>query len=273
MASTDHEHFKTFGFATWRNALSAEEVRQIEDELMSAMEQAHTARPFDGSERHWLPLLTPRTPKIASLAEDPRFYEKAKELVDGDVILMVTDGNRYVTDTPWHPDGVTGKTSLGVKFFVYLGSLRADTGALRVVPGSHLEPLHQELGEYARRDGVGVDDIPSYSFDCEPGDVLAFDFPIWHASAGGSKDRRMCTVEYYRKPSNEEEWAAVKGHFGVVEAVTKDAMKGEGFPFYDPAWVEDPEQSDTRREIIANMREAGFFANPANLGRAEPAPV
>ena len=54
---------------------------------------------------------------------------------------------------------------------IYLEPTTADTGALRLVPGSHFEPLHTELREM----GVGSqteDLLPSYVCDSTPGDVV-----------------------------------------------------------------------------------------------------
>eukprot|EP01045_Picozoa_sp_COSAG04_P004267 COSAG04_NODE_183_length_21161_cov_4.562693_11_plen_76_part_00 len=59
----------------------------------------------------------------------------------------------------------------GVKMAIYLEPTTADTGALRLVPGSHFEPLHTELREM----GVGShteDLLPSYVCDSTPGDVV-----------------------------------------------------------------------------------------------------
>ncbi|MFN2464030.1 MAG: phytanoyl-CoA dioxygenase family protein [Candidatus Dormibacteria bacterium] len=271
MPSADTEQFKTFGFVTWREALSPDEVKQIEDELIVAMEQAYAATPFDGTVRHWLPLLSPLTPKIASLGEDPRFYAKARELVEDDVVLFIVDGNRYISPTHWHPDGEP--TTHGVKFFIYLGNLGAETGALRVVPGSHKEPFHDAVKAFAGREDVEVPDIPAYVFNCQPGDVLAFDYPMWHASVGGSKDRRMCTIEYYKKPATEVEATSIREHHALITRAVDETFKRQGFPFYDQAWLDAPDQSDVRREIVAGMREAGMLDNPANLGLAGAAPA
>eukprot|EP01051_Picozoa_sp_SAG22_P014636 SAG22_NODE_1806_length_3531_cov_2.206294_2_plen_117_part_00 len=64
---------------------------------------------------------------------------------------------------------------------------------VRLVPGSHLEPLHGELVAM----GVGshtTDLLPSHVCASEPGDVVMFDMRCFHASFNGRPNRRMCTV-------------------------------------------------------------------------------
>ena len=69
-----------------------------------------------------------------------------------------------------------------------------DSGALRLIPGSHKKALHDALRENLNELGLEICDVPGYVCKSEPGDVVAFDMRCWHASWGGSEDRRMCTV-------------------------------------------------------------------------------
>ena len=79
----------------------------------------------------------------------------------------------------------------GIKMALYLEPMDAATGALRLIPGSHLEPLHSTL--QAGRSSVTVSDsrpademtallseddgtrVPQYVCATQPGDVVAFD--------------------------------------------------------------------------------------------------
>ena len=58
---------------------------------------------------------------------------------------MGSDGNYYVGDTAWHPDGLGEYLYGRIKVSFYLDGVQADTGCLRVIPGSHRQQLHEAL--------------------------------------------------------------------------------------------------------------------------------
>ena len=141
-------HFQTFGFLTFRQLFSQDELKTINTEFEAAMTEAFRDDPFDGTRRHWLITMGPDTPFLASLLEDPRFCDAAEQLYGEDVFGIASDINRYVGDTRWHPD--TGSLDqYGVKFAYYLQPVTAETGALRLIPGSHEPTFHAE--NYGRR--------------------------------------------------------------------------------------------------------------------------
>ncbi len=256
MPSLQAEQFRTFGFAVWRQLLSADEVAAIDAELVGAMDEAYANTPFDGSRRHWLPLLSPRTPRIAALAEDPRFLDAARELLDGEVVLLIADGNRYCAPTAWHPDsdGIHG-----IKFFLYHSALTAGDSALRVIPGSHVEPFAGEVGRFMSN-CFPTEDAPCYVFESQPGDVLAFDFPMWHASVGPERERRMCTIEYYRIPDDADQAQRICNHVAAGAPNLARAFPHRGFPFYDPAWLADLDATPLRRKLVGDMESVGLIA-------------
>src|SRR5262249_35930230 len=59
----------------------------------------------------------------------------ATTLLGGPVLPTRAKGVLYGGDTPWHADSAFAVASVG--FAAYLEPLRAETGALRVLPGSH----------------------------------------------------------------------------------------------------------------------------------------
>ena len=86
---------------------------------------------------------------MANMLEDERFLLTAQQLFGEDVMGMGADANRYVGHTRWHPDHYADPTKdcYGIKFAYYLDPVGAESGALRVVPGSHKMPLHKEMGD------------------------------------------------------------------------------------------------------------------------------
>ena len=48
-------------------------------------------------------MMGPETPFFTNIPEDPRFSEVAEQLYGDDVFFIVSDANRYVGNTSWHP--------------------------------------------------------------------------------------------------------------------------------------------------------------------------
>ena len=211
--------FKTFGFVIMRSMLTSDELKTIQTEFDRRSAEASSYEPFDGTKRHSFNMMGNDTPLFASLLEDPRFAEAAEQFF-GDVIGHSAAANRYVTNSSWHYDSGCYE-GYGVKFAMYLQPVRADTGALRVIPGSHKRPWFDELDErpplryaWARQDFARAEapevigSIPGFACESDPGDVVAFDERLWHASIGGSNDRQMCDLVYINYPTGPQEVAA-----------------------------------------------------------------
>ena len=170
-----YRHFQTFGFVALRQLFTPDEVETLRGEFEKGLDLAYPHHPFDGSERHWVKQMGPETPFYANLLEDERFWSITAQLYGNDAFAVGTDANRYVGDTRWHPDHRIDphEDCYGVKFAFYLDPVDADTGALRLVPGSHKRPLHDDVRAYV--EGQELEQIPNYICVSEPGDVFAFD--------------------------------------------------------------------------------------------------
>ena len=249
-------HFETFGFVVMRQVFTAAELETLNGEFIRELEAAYGHAPFDGSKRHWKMMLGPDTPFFAGLPEDERFCVVAEQLYGEDVIAIGSDANRYVGDTRWHPD--TGSIhQYGVKFAYYLQPVGSESGALRLIPGSHREPLHGTLREKMAEMDLDIDRVPAHVCTAEPGDVVAFDLRCWHASCGGGEDRRMCTLVYYNNPKNAEEEqttaAQIVGNINVLESFGLPKQ-----PFYHPHWWSNPDDNPRRRRWIERLEELGY---------------
>ena len=136
LSNEQYQHFQTFGFVILRQFFTADEMATLREEFETGLNLAYAHRPFDGSERHWVPQMGPSTPLYASLLEDERFWSITAQLYGEDAFAVGVDANRYVGDTRWHPDHRVDPTQdcYGIKFAFYLDSVGPDTGALRLVP-------------------------------------------------------------------------------------------------------------------------------------------
>ncbi len=237
-------YFNTFGFLILRKLLTPAEMATINDEFMRRHEFVHRAKPFDGTERQGVSLMGADTPLLASFVEDPRFLAIAEELYGEDVIGGGIGGDRYVADSQWHPD-VGAEHEGGPKFAIYLQPLDATTGALRVIPGSHKSPFHDEirgkLGMHMEKSGFTTPELPAYVCESTPGDVAVFDMRTWHASWGGGKDRHMISMVYLRNPRTPAGRALLRGH-------AEQALN-------DPEWLARAQGSPHWQRWAAHLRE------------------
>ena len=262
MSKQQIHHFQTFGFLVLRKVFDPDEIQTIEREFDHGLDTAYRDKPFDGSARHWVPMLGEETPYFAALLEDPRFCDAAEQLYGDDVIGMACDANRYVGDTRWHPD--TGSLhQYGIKFAFYLDPVGPETGALRVLPGSHWPPYHNQLIEAREESRLEIPEVPAFVCASEPGDVVGFDLRLWHASCGGSDNRRMSTLVYYNNPKTPEETEATRIQ-GQRNADTMEKFGLPDGPIHPPDWLANPHHSRRRQHWIQRMRALeypGFAEN------------
>jgi hypothetical protein len=269
LSAAEVTQFRIFGFLVLRSYFSPAEVARLDGEFTRGFESPYAGMPFDGTAHHWALMTTAATPFYASLLEDPRFVGVAEQLYGVDVIGVMCDANRFIDDTIWHAD-TPGVHHYGLKFTFYLQPLRADAGALRVVPGSHARSFHEAMQRFMNEARPDIAEIPAYVFESQPGDVIAYDLRLWHASLGGFKDRRHCSLFYFNDPKTPEERAAmheqdllVRAHFAEIQR-SRPHRNGDGpayeSPMFDATWLENREGSQRRARWIQRLRELGFFA-------------
>lgn len=202
-------HFDAFGFLILRQAFSPEETQQISQQFDEVLDEDRQGRPFNGEKRQAVLGFVEKRPLLSHLVEDDRIYEPLEQLLGPDFVWIGSDGNLYVGDTNWHPDG----SNLGygrIKVAFYLDPVTKDTGCLRVIPGSHRPPLHEALKPMLERRGdpdwapfaVSPRDIPCFPLESQPGDVVFFNQNLWHSAFGGRTGRRMFTLNFGAKPTD-----------------------------------------------------------------------
>lgn len=258
------QHFHTFGFLLLRGALTPQELEMVGREFESGMAEGNRTPRGAGKRRqlNWSNL-RPDMPVIAGLFEDARFVRAAEQLFGPDVFGCDSNANHYAGgQSPWHPD-TQDKHFFGFKFAFYLQPLDAHSGALRVLPGSHKSPYYDDLYEVLWPNGdssgqdVSVPDVPAFVCRTNPGDAIAFNFHVWHASWGGSTDRRMVSLQYQKTPETPEEEKSIRNH--VTEHASMMKEFGWNGPSHHPEWVSNPGGSQLRERWIGRLRELGYI--------------
>jgi hypothetical protein len=235
--------FKTFGYLALPQALAAD-ISWIQSEF----EQSWKDRPdiiHDGSVRTTFPasFITTR-PKLSTLIDHPVVCEVLDGLLGEGWSSYGGDGNFYAGETGWHsdvhPNTWTSKTvTPHVKVAFYLDHLTRDTGALRVIPGSHLygdrySTLLQDQVTQGENGPLGLHgrDIPAVALEIIPGDLVAFDHRLKHASFGGGNRRRMFTINNFAPCHTPEQSEAAREVMRIYRDSEKVNWAGR------PGWLD-----------------------------------
>jgi hypothetical protein len=212
-------YFKMFGFLQIPGFF-APDVERIRNgfEHVFATETAefldpenpyHRTRDVDykGPARTMIRQFVDKSPDLQWLRHDWRVLGVARSLLGDKFVYAESDGNLFNCDVYWHIDVYGAAPNVEhIKLSFYLDPLRRDTGALRVIPGSHFvgtgyagalyKYLSREPSRVTEHVGVEVDEVPSWTVEVDPGDLVVGSFRTMHASFNGGVRRRLFTMNY-----------------------------------------------------------------------------
>ena len=214
-------HFDTFGFIVWRRAFSSAEVADITSEFDDLMTELRGGRPFTGQSREQQAPFVELRPSLARLAVDDRTYETVEELLGPDFVWAGSEGNITAGDVEWHPDRPGDHEEISyvrLKTMLYLDDTTKESGALRVIPGSHRMPLHSEIepekhhqrGDRVDPFGLPGEDVPCFPVEPQPGDLILFNQSLWHSVFRGWVGRRFIGLKYAPTPKTDKQIASLR---------------------------------------------------------------
>jgi len=225
------QSFAVFGFTVLRNTFSQAEMDAFTHAAEALLNVDRAGLVFSGEDRQQVYGFVERSSILQRLLVDDRIYLTVQALLGEGVVWLGSDGNLYVGSTGWHCDG-SNMTYRRIKVIFYLDTLTSDNGALRVIPGSHKEPLHSELlpllgrsdervtpfgvrapkRERVNDSGFAVrpEEVPAVSLATSPGDVVMIDQNLWHSSFGGGSGRRMFSLSFGEGPSTPEQLELIR---------------------------------------------------------------
>jgi hypothetical protein len=165
-----------------------------------------------GRRRVAVPGFIDKDEALRGLRDDPRVLGVVKALIGDDYEFADSDGNVWYCETYWHSD-VYGSplSTFHVKVSFYLDSLRGDNGAIRLIPGSnfHSESFAQILskdlanhGGINEKYGVEGHDVPSWTLESEPGDLIVWNQRTIHASYNGEARRRSFALTFRERETS-----------------------------------------------------------------------
>lgn len=205
--------FETFGYLVLPGLLAAD-VGWITEEFEAVFRDRMTVH--DGTKRSCIVPFIDQRERLCTLLDDARVDGLVTGLLGEEFNYLGGDGNFYAGDTSWHSDGFHTAGRF-LKVALYLDPVARDTGCLRVIPGTHRLEAHADApgggwdARLAARAtelwGIEPREVPCVALGTRPGDVVAFNHNLMHASFGGSPRRRMFTLNFCRRCETAEEIA------------------------------------------------------------------
>jgi ectoine hydroxylase-related dioxygenase (phytanoyl-CoA dioxygenase family) len=187
--------FETFGYLVLPGFL-ADDIDWITAEFEAVFQDRQIVH--DGTKRSTVVPFIDQRERLCTLLDHPKLVGLISSLLGDDFNYVGGDGNFYSGDTSWHSDGFhhVGKF---LKVALYLDPVGRDSGCLRVIPGSHRIDLYDTWAARQARQAqelwsIHQSQVPSIALESQPGDVVAFNHNLMHASFGGSTRRRMFTL-------------------------------------------------------------------------------
>ena len=263
--------FNTFGYLGFPG-LMADRIADIDHAFESVWTErggGHNGKPHDGMARSCIVPFIDQSEYLASLLDDPRIHDIATSLLGDDFNYMGSDGNYYVGDTRWHSDGWHPQMR-HIKLAFYLDPLTANTGALRVIPGSHrlgdqyADGLQQQIRQSAELWGIEGNQVPAIALETKPGDLLLFNHNTKHAAFGGNQNRRMFTINLcQRYPEDKIEdlrnYISGKARFWIDRAYGEKMVRTAG-----------PQRQRHLEQVMANDGHLAELSRKARETMLEP---
>jgi Phytanoyl-CoA dioxygenase (PhyH) len=203
--------FETFGFLKIPG-LFAPDIDDIIggfEDLFGNRDQPvwETKEALHGDERRVIiPGFIEQSPRLAPLQHDPRVVGIVQSLVGREYVWASSDGNLFYCESYWHPDDYAAPLHhYHVKLSFYLDDLTGNSGAIRIIPGSHFhqqtyaKTLRKAFSDPANVSEIfGIDGgkIPSVTIESTPGDLIIWSFRTIHGSYNGGERRRLFSMNF-----------------------------------------------------------------------------
>ena len=223
LTQQQQDHFETFGFAILSQVFSPQEMERISAAANALWEEELKQNP-DASDIGLAPFLE-LSPALDWLATDDRIYSAMEQLLGRGFVWSGSEGNAALSPAEshdWHADRPYSR-ELGyprIKIMLYLSPMKKEKGALRVIPGSHRDPLHTQLKPFqdvhGNKDplffGMPGAEVPCYALETQPGDAAVFSQSLFHGVYGKRPDRRYVALKYATRPGTDAHLASLH-HF------------------------------------------------------------
>lgn len=236
LSQEQQNFFDTFGYLLIRQLFNPEEIKRIIKNFEWSIQNCGRGKDHDGSRRTMFGGPIEHHAEMCAILDHPSILGLLGGVMGDDFYYCGGDGNYYSGNTGWHPDGSWGRL-IATKTAFYLDHLTRDTGAIRLIPGTH-HPDH-----FVRKEGIDVNNslelfgVPPSEFpgsiavETNPGDIVIFNHDVYHASFGGGTRRRMFTMNCTICPKTPDQEEGVRGYLKLHSPGTGNFVTGAGMYF------------------------------------------
>jgi len=253
--------FAQQGFLAARPVITVDEANRLKARLEAFETEAGGA--LKGSNRFKSHLLLK---DFSDLIRAPRILDMVEQLIGPDIMVWSTDWWIKEAQSPsfvsWHQDSQYWglDTSRLITVWVALSPSTAESGCMRVLPGSHLGPdlthtnTYHEHNMLTRGQSIeDVDEAKAQNLEVDTGQAALFAFRIAHAShPNNSADRRIGYAIRYIPPdarqtlTDKDAAALVRGEdrFGNFEHEPEPSRD------FDPVAVEYHRRAEEKHRQI-----------------------
>ena len=222
------QFFETFGYLALPGLLK-NEIGWITEEFEAVFSGRSVVH--DGSKRSSIVPFIDQRARLSTLLDQPELVGLIAGLLGEEFNYIGGDGNFYTGDTHWHSDG-SHEVGRYLKVALYLDVVDRNRGCLRVIPGTHRLDLFRgwearRARESLERWGIEQSEVPAVALETRPGDVVAFNHNLMHASFGGSQRRRMFTLNCCAHCETELEINEMKQYIANHDRYWNDQMHSE----------------------------------------------
>jgi ectoine hydroxylase-related dioxygenase (phytanoyl-CoA dioxygenase family) len=273
LAEQQRTFFETFGFLAFPGLFAAEieAITQAFEDIWQRQGGGHAGKAHDGTARSALAQFIDQDERLCALLDDPRILEIASGLLGEDFNYSGSDGNFYVGDTNWHSDGWRRNGIRYIKMAFYLDPVDANSGCLRVIPGSchtedrYAQALQAQIRQSQELWGIDGRAVPAVALATKPGDLILFNHNLKHAAFGGGSRRRMFTMNLSQRYPAEllpelRETIAGASRFWVERTYGEIMIRTAG-----------PERMRHLEQKLANDGHLAELSRKARETMAEPA--
>jgi hypothetical protein len=181
--------FRLFGYTVLPGALTTAQSARVFADMDRVMETGTGLR--GTTDRRSVRNFAGTSQVMADIVTDLDLPTIAAGLLGDEARYVFGDASVYHGDTRWHRDTRLRAVEL-VKFVFYDRALTADTGALRILPGSHRTPDATFPDQAAA-------DLPAVALPTAVGDIIGFTPTALHGAFGAAL-RRQIAVTYAAVP-------------------------------------------------------------------------
>ena len=248
-AGQKHE-FEAFGFLLLKDFIPPDEMQLYIDAFDGTMTKANGGVPWQHAPANHgvIPFYRHNPAVYHHLLDHERISEVVEYLLGEDFVFWVAEGHHRWRGTAWHHDSVGPEGLTHLKVDLFLDPVRADTGCLRMLPGSHFPQMRERMERWYGGPGLGDDaDWPAaIPMESDPGDAVIFNVNTYHAALGDSHDRRSINISYIKKPQTLEHKEYLK------------RMYDYDSPYYTSELFEDA--TPKRMRMLSYLKEAIYDA-------------